>query len=387
MKHLMRHAERRVSCSALRMEVRRRFDEAIERAQAELGMGNYRGAAELLRPLLRPKAKEKLSLQQERDAVSLLSDCYRFLNDYKAALQHEQRNVELVQRLHGTRSLQHARALKGLCMVHAGLEAFPAARKAISDALIIMDELGLQQHEEYGSLLAELGGLDREQERPLEALVIYEKAKAVLLRFKEGNEYGALLNEMAICHKKLHQWNEAVACHKKAVEHTLNLDGPTHPEYATALSNLALLFANLKQYEEAIPRYEEVLAIQQRVFGEKHERTLQTAKDLAEAQQLAKQSRREIDVGHEYRMCSQCGTVQENMSVCPCFRAWYCDTGCQVLHWATHKPNCNVCLHCNTFMTKVLQCSRCKTAKYCNAECSKAHWSQHKQDCMAPTAQ
>ncbi len=41
-------------------------------------------------------------------------------------------------------------------MVQAGL--FPAARKAIAKALAIMEELGLQQDEDYGSMLRALDG-------------------------------------------------------------------------------------------------------------------------------------------------------------------------------------------------------------------------------------
>ncbi len=74
-----------------------------------------------------------------------LSTCYRFLDDDKAALPHTQRYSALEQQLHGPRSPQHATALKGLSMVQRKLKAFPQARKAIVEALGIMDELGLQQ--------------------------------------------------------------------------------------------------------------------------------------------------------------------------------------------------------------------------------------------------
>ncbi len=60
-----------------------------------------------------------------------LSACYRFLGDYKVALLYKLRVLVLVLQLHGARSKEHALALKGLYMVHAGLEAFPEARKAI----------------------------------------------------------------------------------------------------------------------------------------------------------------------------------------------------------------------------------------------------------------
>jgi hypothetical protein len=65
-----------------------------------------------------------------------------------------------------------------------------------------MEELGLQQDEEYGSMLLVLG-----------------------------------------CHEKLQQWGKAVACCKEDVERRRNLRGNNHPEYASTLDNLAVLFA------------------------------------------------------------------------------------------------------------------------------------------------
>ncbi len=247
----------------------------------------------MLLPWLR--AKEKLSPQQELWVVGCLSNCYRFLEDEKAALPHEQRGLVLTKQLHGARSKEHSWALKRLCMVHRGLKAFPKARKAIGEALAIMEELGLQQDEDYGAMLRELGRLDCEQGRDKEAL-IFDKAKAVLAQHKEGDSYGALLSSMGICHQRLQQWSEAVACYKEAVEHRRNMCGNNHPEYATTLLNLADLFTDLKQYEEAIPRFEEALAIRQRVFGDQHERTIMVAEELIEVRQLAAQSDRNIDV-------------------------------------------------------------------------------------------
>jgi tetratricopeptide (TPR) repeat protein len=102
-----------------------------------------------------------------------------------------------------------------------------------------MEELCLQQDEEYGSMLRALGGLDLEQERYKEALAIYYKAQAVLVGHKEGNAYGALLNDIAVCYVALQQWSEAVACYKEGVELDRKLRGNNHPEYATGQYNLA----------------------------------------------------------------------------------------------------------------------------------------------------
>jgi hypothetical protein len=73
---------------------------------------------------------------------------------------------------------------------------------------------------------------------------IYDKAKAVLVQHKKGKAYGMLLTDAGICHQQLQQWGDAVACYKEAVEHSRNLHGINHPEYATLLYNLAVLFAN-----------------------------------------------------------------------------------------------------------------------------------------------
>jgi hypothetical protein len=86
---------------------------------------------------------------------------------------------------------------------------------------------------------------------------------------------------------------------------------------------------------------EEALAIRQRVYGDQHEPTVQTAMDLAMVRQLAAQSDRgAINVGHNFRMCSWCGVVSEIIFTCPCDRAWYCNAECQLQHWPTHKPQC-----------------------------------------------
>jgi hypothetical protein len=176
---------------------------------------------------------------------------------------------------------------------------------------------------------------------------------------------------MGVNHKQLQQWSKAVACCKEATENSHNLHGNSHPLYASTLGNLAFAFAKLKQYEEAIPRLEEALAIEQRVFGDQHERTVDTAKMLAEVRQLAVQSDRgAINVGHNFCMCSCCGAVSEAINTCPCVCAWYCNGDCQLQHWPTHKPHCSVCFQCSTVLTK--HCSRCKQAKYCNSACQTA---------------
>ncbi len=311
-----------------------------------------------------------------------LTQCYRNMHDFKTALPHSERLVTLSKEL-TPHSLQVAMALTEVCSLQRGLRAFSPAREAITEAIALAEQLGLQHHEQYGAMLMELGSLHYDQGRILEALTIYNKAKVVLADYKKQLEYGVLIGALSCCYQDLYMWNEAVASLKELVEHCRNLHGISHPSYATTLYNLASLYDSLKQFEEAIPRYEEAHAIRLAMLGAKHQYTKDAAKSLAYSRKLLKAPRREIDVGHEFRMCSYCENVKESMSVCPCFRAWYCNTDCQLQHWVAHKPHCSVCFYCSTPLTKVLNCSRCKIAKYCNTDCQKAHWVEHNKDCPA----
>ncbi len=122
----------------------------------------YRGLLDFKAAL--PSAQRLVVLAQQLfgprsvgHAQALKGQLLNALLDFKAALPHAQRLVVLAQQLFGPRSAGHAQALTGLCMVQQGLKAFPAARKAISEALAIMEELGLQQDE----LRLDAGGAGR----------------------------------------------------------------------------------------------------------------------------------------------------------------------------------------------------------------------------------
>jgi tetratricopeptide (TPR) repeat protein len=187
---------------------------------------------------------------------------------------------------------------------------------------------------------------------------------------------------MAVCYKQLQQWNEAIACHNEGVELSRDVHGPNHPSYATALCNLAALYLQLKRFEEAVPRFEEALAIQQKVFGNQHKRTIDTGRCLAVARKLASERNRgKVQIETKHRMCDCCGLIKEGLYKCACQRAWYCNEECQNNHWEQHMLNCNICSHCEDVKVELKQCSRCHNAKYCDAECQNKHCAVHKLEC------
>jgi hypothetical protein len=144
----------------------------IGEASTLIRMGDYRGALELVHPW----TKKKLQPLEELGVVTAAGNCYRCLSDFKSSLRFALRRVALLASV-APRSLDYAVALKEVCEVQTGLKSFPAARKAILEALATVEALDSQQEEHYGEMLVALARVDRDQRRCKDALVVYEKAK------------------------------------------------------------------------------------------------------------------------------------------------------------------------------------------------------------------
>jgi tetratricopeptide (TPR) repeat protein len=273
---------------------------ALDLGQKQFNMGNYARAVALLEPFVHAEAKENLTPLQEWRVNVLLTNSYRIMLEFKAALALEHRLIELTLQLTGPRSRVHAAALQGLCMDHLGLKVFSKARAAIAESVSIMEELDLQQEEDYGSVLLTLGDIERMMGRHREALIHYSKAKGVLDQFKSGNNYGVLLTNMAVCFDALHLWNEATAFCSESIEHSRITRGDRHPAYAAGVRTLGDLYAKLKHFDDALPRYKEALAILTKAFGEGHRHTVITAERLANVQAHARNGVRTKNVSYDF---------------------------------------------------------------------------------------
>lgn len=135
------------------------------------------------------------------------------------------------------RASRRCRALRALCAVQIGLRTFSAAREAIGKTLVIAEELGLQQNQDYGTgtMLMGQGRVDLLDGCYKEALVTFHNAKSVLSRYKEHNEYKVLLSDMSYCHVKLDEWNDAVTLSREALQLERAQRGTDYPEYAVSL--------------------------------------------------------------------------------------------------------------------------------------------------------
>jgi tetratricopeptide (TPR) repeat protein len=239
----------------------------IVQAQKACEAGDFNAALRLLRPFAKGPRRP--------DVDRLLCTCYQRLGQYEAALPHAQFWVDSECK----RSPQRSEALKELCLIQQGLKAFAAARKPMMDAVSILDDLGLEQSAQYGSMLSVLGDLNCAQQRHKEALAVYDKAKGILAQHKEA-EYWAVLAKAAKCHAHCLQGNEAMALGRLWVEGVRSLRTGYHPQHASSLREFAMLCVELKQYEEAIARLEESFCIFQKLYGDQDTRTAEALQVL-----------------------------------------------------------------------------------------------------------
>src|SRR3990167_5308408 len=142
------------------MDVKNNVDDIIDSADKAFEEGNYKSVISLLEPLLKGKKKKTLSPSQERDAVGLMSTAFRFLHDYKSALPHAKRYLQLEIQVCGKGSKEHAIALQEVGLVETGLKDYKGAKRRFNDAMAIFKELGMETSLQYGSVLISLARLD-----------------------------------------------------------------------------------------------------------------------------------------------------------------------------------------------------------------------------------
>ena len=77
------------------------------------------------------------------------------------------------------------------------------------------------------------------------------------------------------------KYAEAEPLALQALEVSLEKNGPDHPDTATSLRNLALLYDTQGKYGLAEPLYKRAIAILDSAFGERHPNSILLRKNLA----------------------------------------------------------------------------------------------------------
>ncbi|MGF1986879.1 MAG: tetratricopeptide repeat protein [Nostoc sp. ZfuVER08] len=98
---------------------------------------------------------------------------------------------------------------------------------------------------------------------------------------EEHPDVATSLNELGVLYRLQGRYSEAEPCYMQALEVRCNLLGEEHPDVATSLNNLALLYNCQGRYSEAEPLYIRALELRRRLLGQEHPDVANTLHNLA----------------------------------------------------------------------------------------------------------
>ena len=89
------------------------------------------------------------------------------------------------------------------------------------------------------------------------------------------------LNNLALLYESMGQYDRALPLYKSALEIRKSELGDRHPDTASSLNNLAYLYESMGQYDRALPLVESALVITQSESGDRHPDTATSLNNLA----------------------------------------------------------------------------------------------------------
>ncbi|MEA5542963.1 tetratricopeptide repeat protein, partial [Limnoraphis robusta Tam1] len=155
-------------------------------------------------------------------------------------------------------------------------QALPVIRKAWGS-----EHPGVQVLEYYlkGAKLAQAGNIEDAKAAFEQAINLFrqiQEARTTNNHQTTSSQQSPELEEANRLHQQVIQlyeqgkYNEAIPLAKRVLEMYQKLLGDEHPDVATSLSNLALLYREQGRYTEAEPLYKQALEMFQKLLGTEH---------------------------------------------------------------------------------------------------------------------
>jgi CHAT domain-containing protein/Tfp pilus assembly protein PilF len=159
------------------------------------------------------------------------------------------------------------RSLEAIAKLQGRRENWAAARKTLAEVLAIRQRQPDRKDWRIADARRSLADLNRRAElEPAERRRLYEAEQQMRL---------------GITHYSQGKYAEGVGPCRTAMQIRGELLGEDHPDYATSLHNLALLYQAMGDYAKAEPLARQALAIRKRVLGENHAGYAQSLNNLA----------------------------------------------------------------------------------------------------------
>jgi CHAT domain-containing protein len=115
------------------------------------------------------------------------------------------------------------------------------------------------------------------------ALALYERALPTLdkLLGPQHPDTATSINNLAMLYDSIQDNDRALPLHERALAIREKILGSEHPLTSVSINNLACFYCHMGNYTEALPLFERALAIREKVLGLEHPDTAGTLNDLA----------------------------------------------------------------------------------------------------------
>lgn len=153
---------------------------------------------------------------------------------------------------------------------YRSISAFERAFQISEDVLLLMEELKLEESEHFATTLLNVATAYRAAGRLKEAHVYYVRALKIYEEQLKPNDYrfAGLYNNMSLLLEEMGENEKAALFLEKAID-IVSVMEDARMEYASSLTNLALIYFKLNKYEQA----KELLSKSVSVFAEAGENT------------------------------------------------------------------------------------------------------------------
>ncbi len=162
---------------------------------------------------------------------------------------------------------------------------WPQCERLIPDAIAagrLVEDFGLDSVV-TARLLSQSGGYLTSRARYAEAESLHQRALAIdekALGHDHPNT-ATSVNNLALLYKRQGRYAEAGPLYQRALAIQEEVLGPDHPNTATSLNNLALFCKSQGRYGEAEPLYQRALAVREEALGPDHPDTANSLNNLA----------------------------------------------------------------------------------------------------------
>ena len=223
--------------------------------------GRYREAEELLGQAL------EIAGSANATAVYNLASLYQRQGRFREAERLHQLALHQIERTRGSFDPEVAQSLNDLGALYRSLGRYSQAIRVLERAVQVLDRNAPQRfasavHNNLGNAYLDVGEYAKADTAVRRALAIAESG-----HYEDRSDLAYIMGSLGRQYVLRKQYPEAEATYGTVVSMFAGTLGSRHPEYALALTNLALVYERQGRLREALPLLESANNILERSFG------------------------------------------------------------------------------------------------------------------------